>query len=424
MAETDNRIVSMKFDNAQFENGVSTSIKSIDKLNKALQFEGIGDSFNKISAAANRVDLSGAQRQTDSFFDNLSIKAIAKIGIISNFMADVYSKGKKLINDIFVAPRKDGFNEYELKMDSVQTILSTTDATLEEVTAHLESLNEYADRTIYSFSDMTSSIGKFTNAGVKLDDAVAAIKGISNAAAKSGAKTQQASIAMYNFAQALSTGALLTQDWKSIELSGLANPEFKQNLIDTALALGTVRREGDKVVSTTTDMSGKVSEAFDNINGFRDSLSSRWITSDVLVETLKKYTDETTELGQKSYAAATEIKTLSQLMDTFREMLGSGWAQTWEIVIGNLDEAKDLFTAIGNLFEHVVNLTSGVRNGLLQIWKNNGGRQKLVDSIKELSANLERASDVAAKALLGKSYDKILGKNSESVDELSKSVEF
>lgn len=423
MAEVDNRIVSMKFDNAQFEKGVSTSIKSIGDLNKALEFEGVSDSFDKISRAANKIDFSGAEQNANNFFDNLSIKGIAKISLISNLISDVYTKGKKLINDIFVAPRKDGFNEYELKMGSVQTIIASTGATLDEVNGYLDELNIYADKTIYSFKDMTASIGKFTNAGVKLKDAVLAIQGISNEAAVSGANTQEASRAMYNFAQALSAGYVKLIDWKSIENANMATVEFKQQLIDSAVALGTVVKEGNMYRSTTTDLNNKVSELFDSTKMFNDSLSSQWMTTEVLVKTLSAYADETTDIGKKAFAAAQEVKTFSQLMDTFKEALGSGWSQTFEIVIGDFNEAKELFTTISSLLDHIVGISAGVRNGLLQMWKDSGGRDKLVNSIKELSTNLERASDVAAKALLGKSYDKILGKNSESVDELSKSVE-
>lgn len=423
MPYTDERIVSMKFDNAQFENGVSTSIKSIDKLNKALKFEGVSDSFDQISRAARKVDLSGAQSNVDSFLNHLSIQSIAKISVISNLIQDVYQKGKKLINDIFVAPKKDGFNEYELKMGSVQTIMASTGAELDTVNDYLAELNTYADRTIYSFKDMTASIGKFTNAGVKLEDAVMAIKGISNEAAVSGANANEASRAMYNFAQALSAGYVKLIDWKSIENANMATKEFKQELIDSAVSLGTVVKEGDKYRSVTTDLNGKVSELFTSTSMFNDSLSSQWMTTDVLVKTLARYADETTDIGKKAYAAAQEVKTFSQLMDTFKEALGSGWSQTFEIVIGDFNEAKELFTTISGLLDHITSIAFSVQNGLLQMWKDNGGRDKIIKDIKTITENLTTLSDKVVKTVLGPKYAKFIDQQSESTDKLSKSVE-
>jgi len=423
MPNTDERIVSMKFDNAQFENGVSTSIKSIDKLNQALRFEGVSDSFDQISRAARKVDLSGAQSNVDSFLNHLSIQSIAKINVISNLITDVYQKGKKLINDIFVAPKKDGFNEYELKMGSVQTIMASTGETLDVVNDYLAELNTYADRTIYSFKDMTSSIGKFTNAGVKLEDAVLAIKGVSNEAAVSGANANEASRAMYNFAQALSAGYVKLIDWKSIENANMATVEFKKELINTAVELGTVVKEGDKYRSVTKDLNGKVSELFTETTMFNDSLSAQWMTTDVLVKTLGRYADESTNIGKKAYAAAQEVKTFSQLMDTFKEALGSGWAQSFEIVIGNFEEAKELFSTISGLLDHIVDISFKVQNGLLQMWKDNGGRDRLIKDIKTITNNLTTLSDKVVKTVLGPKYAKFIEDQADSTDKLSKSVE-
>lgn len=423
MPDIDERIVSMKFDNAQFEKGVSTSIKSLENLNKSLQFENVGASFDKITAAANNVNLSGAEKNVNSFFDNLSLKSIAQISLINNLITDVYSKGKKLINEIFVAPKSDGFKEYELKMGSVQTIIASTGAELSDINKYLEDLNVYADKTIYSFKDMTSSIGKFTNAGVELEDAVMAIKGISNEAAVSGANTQEASRAMYNFAQALSAGYVKLIDWKSIENANMATVEFKQLLIDSAIALGTVVKEGNMYRSTTTDLNGNVSELFNNTKMFNDSLSAQWMTTDVLVKTLALYADETTDIGKKSYAAAQEVKTFSQLMDTFKEALGSGWSQTFEIVIGDFNEAKELFTAISGLLDHITSIAFNVQNGLLRMWKDNGGREKLIKDIKTITENLTTLSDKVVKTVLGPKYAKFIDDQADSTEKLSKSVE-
>ena len=235
---------------------------------------------------------------------------------------------------------------------------------------------------------MTSNIGKFTNAGVDLDTAVAAIKGISNEAALSGANANEASRAMYNFAQALSAGYVKLIDWKSIENANMATVEFKQQLIDTAFELGTLRKEGDMYVSTTTDAQGKVSDLFDATSNFNDSLKAQWMNTKVLTTTLAKYSDELDPIGKRAYAAATEIKTFSQMVDTIKESVGSGWAQTFEYLFGNLEQAKKLWTGLGNALSDVFAGSSIVRNDILKTWSEIGGHDILFEAVSNLGSGI------------------------------------
>ena len=252
-----------------------------------------------------------------------------------------------------------------------------------KVGGYLDELNTYADKTIYSFSDMTSNIGKFTNAGVGLKDAVKAIQGISNEAAVSGANTEEASRAMYNFAQALSAGSVKLIDWKSIENANMATKEFKQQLLNTAIQMGTVEKTADGMYRTiTTNAKGERSDAFNATKSFNDSLQHQWMTTDVLVKTLGKYSDETTKIGKKAFAAAQDVKTFSQLMDTLKEAVGSGWSQTWEIVFGDFNQAKKLWTEVSDVFGGMIDSQSKARNELLQGWKDLGGRKDLIQSFR------------------------------------------
>ena len=345
--EIDRRVVEMQFRNEDFERNADKTISTLDKLKIALHLEGAASGVEAVAAK----------------FSALQVVGVTALANITNSAVDA---GKKIVNALAIEPITAGFSEYELKMNSVRTIMSSTGESIETVNKYLDELNEYSDKTIYSFSDMTQNIGKFTNAGVKLEDAVMAIKGISNEAAVSGANAFQASNAMYNFAQALSSGAVRLTDWKSIETANMSTVEFKQQLIDTALELGTLVKEGDKYKSTTTDLNGKVSEAFTNTTMFNESLSSQWMTTDVLVKTLKKYADETTEIGKKAYEAAGEVTTFSKMCDTLKETAQSGWAKTWEIIFGDLETAKKIFTPLTETIGGLLDKMSDFRNNLLE----------------------------------------------------------
>lgn len=407
----DERIVEMQFNNQQFEQNVKVSMGTLDKLKQALNFGKGKNGFDDLSASARRFDMSGISNAVTEVQSKFSALDIIGVTALVNIANQAINTGKHMLNSLTIAPISQGFQEYELKMGSVQTILAGTGEKLEVVNKYLEDLNTYSDKTIYSFRDMTSNIGKFTNAGVKLKDAVAAIKGVSNVAAVSGANAAEASRAMYNFSQALSSGAVRLVDWKSIENANMATVEFKETLLETATALGTVVKEGDGYRSTTTNLQGKISDVFTTTRGFNDALAHQWMTTDVLTQALELYATDVRdltdkekeeyetklrglhfseeqikrfeELGIKAANAATEVKTFSMLIDTLREAVGSGWAQTWEILFGDFEEAKKLWTEINDVVGGFIDRQSRARNDLLKEWAGDEikGREKLIQGL-------------------------------------------
>lgn len=357
----DERIVSMQFDNKHFESNVQTSMSTLQKLKQALRLDGAAKGLETVQSAASKVNiapLGAAVEGVKVKFDALGIMATTTLMNITN---DAVNAGKRIANALTIEPIKSGFSEYELKMNSMQTIVSSTGESIDTVNKYLNELNEYSDKTIYSFADMTQNIGKFTNAGVKLEDAVAAIQGISNEAALSGANANEASRAMYNFAQALSAGHVKLIDWKSIENANMATVGFKEELIKTAVELGTLTEAGEGCYQT---LEGNAMSATSNFN---ETLQDQWMTSDVLIKTLKKYSDETTDIGKAAFESATKVRTFTQMMDTLKESAQSGWARTWEIIFGSLEESKSLWTGISETVGGFIQKINDARNAVLEI---------------------------------------------------------
>lgn len=400
--DIDERIVRMRFDNKQFEDNVQTSLSTLDKLKQALKLDGAAKGLEEVDEAAKQPNLSGLSGTVDTIRDRFSALEVIAVTALANITNSVINTGRQMLHSLAIEPITQGFEEYELKMGSIQTIMLGSGESLETVNKYLNELNIYADKTIYSFSDMTSNIGKFINAGVGLKDSVKAIQGISNVAAISGANTADASRAMYNFAQALSSGSVKLIDWKSIETANMATVEFKNELLKTALSLGTVEKKGEKYVTTTTNAQGKVSDAFDATSQFNDSLNHQWMTTEVLVQTLNKYSDETTEIGKKAFAAAQDVKTFTQLMDTLKEAVGSGWATTWEIIFGDFEQAKSLWTSISNVVGGFIDAQSDARNATMQTWKDLGGRTALIDTFKNAFSGLSQILNIVKDA-----FDKV-----------------
>lgn len=372
----DERVVEMRFDNKQFESNVQTSLSTIEKLKKSLDMDGATKGLESIDSAAKKVDMSGLGSAVETVKTRFSALEIMAVTALANITNSVVNTGKQMLHSLTIEPISQGFEEYELKMGSIQTIMMSTGASLEEVNKYLQELNTYSDKTIYSFQDMTSNIGKFTNAGVGLEDAVMAIQGVSNVAAVSGANVNEASRAMYNFAQALSAGYVKLIDWKSIENANMATVEFKTQLLESAVACGTLTKTADGMYKT---VKGNVIDA---THGFNDSLQDQWMTTEALVGTLRNYADETTEIGAKAFAAAQDVKTFTQLMDTLKEAVGSGWANTWEILFGDFEEAKELWTGLSQVIGGFIDAQADARNEMLQGWKDLGGRTKLIEALK------------------------------------------
>lgn len=356
----DQKVVEMRFNNQQFERNAQTSLNTLEKLKQSLNLKGASKGLESLNTAAKNNNIGVLGQAAEQVGVKFSAMQVIGTTALVNLTNSAMMAGKRIAKALTIDPVKTGFQEYELKMGSIQTIMASTGESLETVNQYLNELNKYSDQTIYSFSDMTNNIGKFTNAGVKLEDAVAAIKGVSNEAAISGANANEASRAMYNFAQALSAGYVKLIDWKSIENANMATVDFKNQLIETAVSLGTVTKGADGMYKTLKG------NAFNATKNFNEVLTDQWMTSEVLITTLKKYADTTTDIGKKATQAATEVKTFSMMCDTLKEAAQSGWAETWEIIFGDFNKGKELWTNMSNSIGAVIDKMSKVRNTFLK----------------------------------------------------------
>ncbi len=374
MSTTDNRVVEMQFNNKNFESNVKTTLNSLDSLKKGLNLESSAKSLSNLDKAGKSFSLDGIAAGVESLSSKFSAMGIVGITVFQNLTNAALNAGKRIISSLTIDPIKQGFSSYETKVNAIKTVMSGTGETIDEVTASLNELNEYSDRTVYSFQDMTANISKFTNAGLSSKAAATSIKGISNVAALSGANTQEAARAMYNFGQALSQGSVRLMDWKSIENANMATVEFKTQLLEAAVAAGTVTKSADGMYKT---LKGTAVSA---TKGFNESLEQQWLTTEVLNNTLADYASETTDIGKKANLAATELKTLTQLMDNLADSAKTGWTRSWTAIIGDNEQATKLFTSIGAAVGNITGPIDDARNAMLEFWNANGGRDAIIQA--------------------------------------------
>ena len=376
-ATIDQKVVEMRFDNKDFEKNTHQTMSTLEKLKQSLKLNGATKGLEEIETKQRGMKFEGLASGIETVQMKFSAMEAIAFSALQNITNRAINAGISITKALTIDPISTGFQEYEEKMGSVRTMLMSSGYGLDVIKEQLEELNKYADQTIYSFQDMTSNIGKFTNAGVDLKVAVQAMKGISNEAAVSGASSMEASRAMYNIAQSLSMGYMQFIDWKSIENANMATVEFKTNLMKTGVAMGKIKDLGNGMYDTGKD-------TYNLQQLFKDGLKDQWLTSDVLLTTLQDYSNEYTEIGKKSYEAATKVRTFSQLMATLKEAAQSGWGMTWELLVGDFNEATDFLTEISDKIGGILEASSNARNEMLKAWKEGGGRAAAIDSLRNI----------------------------------------
>lgn len=465
----DQKVLEMRFDNKQFEDGVQESISTLDKLKQAMNFDGVEKNFDALSDASKSVDFSPLHTGLENLGNKFKhIFEEIGIGALRNFGASLEQNVISKINEMTFGQFTEGWGKYEDKTQSVQTIMAATGKTIEEVNEQLMRMNWYSDETSYSFTDMTSNVGKFTSAGVELEDAVSAMQGIASWSALAGQNAQTASRAMYNLSQAMGIGYVGLADWKSIELAGMATMDFKEVVLDVAASMGVLRKYEDG----TYQFLNEEGKAFDvTAEGMRDTLREKWFNKDVLMNVLGIYGDfsnelakvveevdirtadfmealdvydgsvesisdickkagvsaeeliphldrlgsSTYELGRKAFRAAQESKSLTDSLEATKDAISTGWMTTFELLFGNYEQAKGVFTQLTDTLWELFAASGDVRNDILRDWSELGGgdifREGLINTLSGISNIAES---------IGKVFDHITGATRKVFDANTK----
>lgn len=422
----DERVVEMRFDNKQFESNVQTSLSTLDRLKKSLNLSGAAKGFDEIDSASKKVNMNGLANAVESVRLKFSALEVMAVTALANITNSALNAGKRIVSALTIDPIKTGFPEYETQIGAVQTILANTQhegTNLQQVNRALDELNTYADKTIYNFTEMTRNIGTFTAAGVNLQTSVDSIKGIANLAAVSGSTSQQASTAMYQLSQALAAGKVSLMDWNSVVNAGMGGKVFQDALVRTSELLGTGAKN-----------------AINMYGSFRESLTKgEWLTTEVLTETLKQFAGayseadliqqgfsesqakEIAQMAKTAEEAATKVKTFTQLWDTLKESAQSGWTATWEILIGDFEEAKDLLSEVSETIGNVIGEAAQARNDMLSGGLSSGWKQLLNQGIADEAGYIESIQEVARKS--GDAFDKMVADSDNFSDALKKGLQ-
>ena len=379
----DTRIVEMQFDNKDFEKNIAKSQKSLEKFKKELNFEEASRGMDKFSKSVKDADgfdslANNIQKLTDKF------TGLGKASefVMSRVRRSLESMGDKVISftqSLTTVQQQAGFVKYESLNKAVQTLKSATGKEEQEIYGVLDRLTKYTDETSYDFSQGVTSISQLVSSGAAtLGKAEKVVEGFYNYAAKAGADTQTAAHALqYSMVQALQRGYLDWSNAKELSSKSLLTSDFKEQLLETAVALGTVTKEGDKYYAISKKNKKQKKVEINTTNLFNDSLQHQWATTKVLNATLEKYGDTSTDFGKQAYAAAQRCTTFTDALNAWKDMLATGWMTTYRTVFGDLGDAMQLFSGICNKVSDALSGLVDARNKVLKSWKGMGGKDSL-----------------------------------------------
>ena len=400
----DEKVVEMRFDNKQFESNVATSMSTLEKLKRSLKFDGASKGLEGISSAAKRVDMSGLGGAVENVKAKFSALDVVAVTALANITNSAVNTGKRLVSSLSVDQITAGWKKFSDKTTSVATLVAQGNA-IEDVNKQLNRLNWFTDETSYNFTDMVSNIAKFTATGKGLEESVTAMEGIATWAALSGQNASTASRAMYQLSQAMGAGVLRKEDYKSIQNASMDTEEFRKKCIEAAVALGTLKDNGNDTYSSLVASGKKAGEAF-KISQFAENLTEgAWLTSDVMMRVFNEYsssvntiyeeakkqdklaseiideihskakelkTDAMTDseaidaaikelgytledgslkfdsFGLKAFEAAQKARTFSDAIDSVKDAVSTGWMNTFELIFGDAEQATKLWTEVAN----------------------------------------------------------------------------
>lgn len=394
--KVDERITRIRFDNDQFERGVATSMQSLDRLKNKLESTESVEAFSGVTKAAEKTDLSGITKAIEGVSEKFSYLRMIAINVLSDIASQAISTGVAMVKNLSTDNIAAGWGKYDQELQAVQTIMVTLDDTpLEEVEKSLKKIGWFSDETSYSYEEMVGSMSKLISSGVSLEDATNAVIGLSNAAAAAGVSTKKAQQAFYNFSQAFGAGYMQLQDWRSIELLNMATPEFKRNIIQTAVSLGKLVQVGEDLYATSDNLNKP--DSWFSTNAMRGSLKDKWFDNEVMNKVLGTYSefaDQVYEMQQawdmdtasetmnqledmgiavdnvsnKAFRAAQEAKTFAEAIDSVKDAVSTKWKDTFKMLFGNYEDAKGLWTDLANELYDLFAASGDIRNEILAQW--------------------------------------------------------
>ena len=357
----DNRVVQLEMENGSFEKNANQSIKTLNKLDNALEFKNGKRSFSEVEEAAAKCGFKPMLSAADSVITKFSAIEVAGIAALANLTNKAVNAGVRIAKSLSIDQITTGFSKYEQKTANVQTLINSTGKSIDEVNGYLDRLMWFSDETSYGFTDMTQALSTMVSAGGDIDKLVPMIEGMANATAFAGKGASEFNRVIYNLNQSYSQGFLNYMDWKSVQLAGASSKQLVETLIRAGEEAGTIQKGEVTVDNFTNTLSKKwaTREVMENAFGYFDEMTQKAYemigtldeqgnTIDTASRAYEILSQQYNGVSINSAKAAQEAKSFTEAIDSTKDAVSSGWMRTFDIIFGNYEQAKTLWTDVAN----------------------------------------------------------------------------
>lgn len=357
--EIENRVVQLEMNNKSLEKNSKQSIKTLEKLDKALEFKNGRRSFEDVEKAAEKCNFEPLLKAADTVSTRFSTMGIIGVRALERITDKALDAGAALVKSLTIDQITAGYSKYEQKTSSIQTLVNSTGLSVKEINKYLDQLMWFSDETSYSFTEMVNALATMSASGGDINSLIPMIQGVANATAFAGKGATEFSRIMYNLNQSYTAGYLSYMDWKSVEQAGAASKQLKQILLDTAVA------------------ERKITKGQADISNFNNLLSKKVFTRDIMEKSFGYFNEMTQKayemigtlddqgnvietasqayeiLGQqydtvslRAAKSAQEAKSFSEAINATKDAVSSQWLKMFESIFGDYEQQVELWTGL------------------------------------------------------------------------------
>ena len=131
----------------------------------------------------------------------------------------------------------------------------------------------------------------------------------------------------------------------------------------------------------------KADEITEKQEELNELLKNNKITQEEYDKELREFTSglHIDRFSWEAFRAGQEARSLTDVLNTLKDVISRGWAQSFEYLFGKLDEASKLFTKMteSNIAEAIYAIGE-FRNEILRGWSLSGGRDSLLRTLKTI----------------------------------------
>lgn len=431
--EIENRVVQLEMNNKSLEKNSKQSIKTLEKLDKALEFKNGRRSFEDVEKAAEKCNFEPLLKAADTVSTRFSTMGIIGVRALERITDKALDAGAALVKSLTIDQITAGYSKYEQKTSSVQTLVNSTGLSVKEINRYLDQLMWFSDETSYSFTEMVNALATMSASGGDINSLIPMIQGVANATAFAGKGATEFSRVMYNLNQSYTAGYLSYMDWKSVEQAGAASKQLKQIFLDTAVAEGKLAKGQADISNFTNLLSKKVftrdimEKSFGYFNEMTQKAYEMIGTLDDQGNVIETASQAYEILGQqydtvslRAAKSAQEAKSFSEAVNATKDAVSSQWLKMFESIFGDYEQQVGLWTGLSeslyNIFAAPLSDVADLIDEAFQSTPIGTIEESLADCGIELDAFKEKLVDVAKAS--GKFPDELIDATAGSAESI------